>query len=118
MKKNLAVGLFAIALIAAGGTGAYIANAKETTQDPIYFMQQKGMGQSQMTQMMNSSNSDQTQQLKQGQKSTFEQMLPYMKKMHPNLSDEQLKSLYESMHGPNGACDNAQDMMENTNDNL
>ena len=47
-------------------------------------------------------------------KKVFEEMLPFMKKMHPNLSDDQLKDLYDQMMGPSGACSN---MMGNFNGN-
>jgi hypothetical protein len=111
MKKSLAAGLFAVGLIAAGVTGFALTNVKANSQDPAGAML-KGMGNSQMTQMMKSVNTNATQ--KQNDQSTFEQMLPFMKKMHPNLSDEQLKALYEQMMGPNGACSNG---MMGTNGN-
>lgn len=122
MKKNLVAGLFAVGLIVAGGTGFAMTNVK--AQDPANGMHQ-GMGNSQMTQMMNSVSTNGTQ--KQNDQSTFEQMLPFMKKMHPNLSNEQLKDLYEKMMGPNGACSkgmmgttngNGNGMMGTTNNNL
>lgn len=126
MKKNLVAVLFAAGLIVAGGTGFAVAHSQAKTQDPAYFMQQ-GMGNGQMTQMMNSVSTNGNQ--KQNSQSSFEQMLPYMKKMHPNLSDDQLKSLYEQMVGSNGACSNDhgttgttksndQGMMGTTNNNL
>lgn len=113
VKKNLLTGLIAVGLITAGGTGFVMAKAQEKTNDPVYFMQQN-MGQGNMTQMMKTTNT------KQDSNNGFEQMLPYMKKMHPNLSDEQLKALYEQMHGQNGACSNAngQGMMGTKNTNL
>lgn len=113
MKKNLVVGLMAIGLIAAGGTGLYFEKAKENSQGPIYYMQQ-GMGGAQMTNVTKTGTKWQTA----NQNSGFEQMLPYMRKMHPGLSDAQLKSLYESMHGPNGACmGNYQGGTENKTEN-
>jgi hypothetical protein len=122
MKKNLLTGLIAIGLITAGGTGFAMAKAQQKTQDPVYFMQEHGMGQGQMTQMMNTSNKGSKQQNKNSAV-TFEQMLPYMKKMHPDLSDEQLKALFEQMHGQNGGCSNAagateQGMRGTSNTNL
>lgn len=43
--------------------------------------------------------------------SVFEQMLPYAKQMHPDLSDEQIREMYKSCHdGSNtgtGMMDNA-----------
>ncbi|WP_410768889.1 FAD/FMN-containing dehydrogenase [Fontibacillus sp. BL9] len=32
----------------------------------------------------------------------FERMLPYAKQMHPDLSDEQIKEMYDNCHGGNG----------------
>lgn len=34
----------------------------------------------------------------------FGQMLPFMQQMHPNLSVEQLKEMFEACHGTNGAA--------------
>jgi hypothetical protein len=122
MNKNLVAGLFAVGLIITGGTGFYIANAEDNTVDPTAFMQQQGMGMGtgtgQMTQMMKSTTTEEMQQLMQSENFTFDQMLPYMKKMHPDLSNEQLKALFENMHGTNGsqACSNGQGMMRNTSE--
>lgn len=121
MKKNVLTALLAVGLITAGATGFAMAKVQEKTQDPVYFMQQN-LGQGQMTQMMKTT-SKSDQQSDQNVNSNFEQMLPYMKKMHPNLSDEQLKALYEQMHGANGACSNVnngqgQGMMGTSNKNL
>ncbi|QIZ67754.1 hypothetical protein HF500_11270 [Geobacillus subterraneus] len=33
---------------------------------------------------------------------TFDQMLPHMKSMHPNLSEQQLQDMYNACHGGNG----------------
>lgn len=33
---------------------------------------------------------------------SFDQMLPFMKQMHPNSSDQQLKEMYQSCHSENG----------------
>jgi hypothetical protein len=120
MKKNLAAGLVAVGLIAAGGTGFMMGHAKENTQNPVYYMQQQGVAKGQMTQMMNTTNTNTSgaQLLKQNPSISFEEMLPYMKKMHPDLSDAQLKALFEQMHGPNGACSNGQGMMGSTSGNL
>jgi hypothetical protein len=117
MRKNIAAGVLVAGLIAAGGTGYYLGNAKVNNQ-----VQPQTIRTSQVTPMMNTSNvqglqplvqkQDQTQN--QNQNGTFEQMLPYMKKMHPNLSDDQLKALYDQMMGANGACNN---MMGNINGN-
>ncbi len=42
---------------------------------------------------------------------TFGQMKPYMEKMHPDLSTQELKDLYNSCHGSNG--NNSNGMMNN-----
>lgn len=39
---------------------------------------------------------------------TFDQMKPYMKKMHPQMSEKEQKDMYNACHGSNG-------MMQNTN---
>lgn len=127
MKRNLATGLFAVGLIVAGGTGAYVAYAKDNVNS-MDMMKQHGMSTNQMAQMMNSNgmqemmNSEdmqammnsmdtkalsekdwkEMQQLMQSKNYSFEQMLPFMKKMHPNLSQEQLKIFYDKMHGKDG----------------
>ncbi|WNS74932.1 hypothetical protein RRV45_18935 [Bacillus sp. DTU_2020_1000418_1_SI_GHA_SEK_038] len=36
----------------------------------------------------------------------FEQMKPYMQKMHPNFSENELKDMYESCHGSEGKLEN------------
>ncbi|WP_438823699.1 hypothetical protein [Bacillus sp. JJ1764] len=51
----------------------------------------------------------------------FGQMKPYMEKMHPDLTEKELKDMYEACHGTNGAMpsktfqkmstDNMDDMM-------
>ncbi|MGP3560236.1 hypothetical protein [Geobacillus sp. BK01] len=33
---------------------------------------------------------------------SFEQMLPHMKSMHPDLSERQLQDMYNACHGANG----------------
>ncbi|WP_458411910.1 hypothetical protein ACNQFZ_13760 [Schinkia sp. CFF1] len=42
---------------------------------------------------------------------SFNKMLPFMKEMHPNLSDDQLKDMYQSCHGKDGKGG----MMQNPN---
>jgi hypothetical protein len=115
MKRNLVAGLFAVGLIAAGGTGYYLASGQDNPTSPRVMMQQNGQDNGSMIEMMNSSNVKDDQTSKDN---GFKQMLPFMKKMHPNLSEEELKSFYESMHGANGApsCGNGQGMMGNFND--
>lgn len=36
----------------------------------------------------------------------FDQMFPFMKEIHPNLSENELKNMYNSCHGINGAAPN------------
>lgn len=119
MRKNLVAGFFAAGLIIAGSTGVYITYAKENGNQK--GMMQQGMDTNQMVRMMNSKgmqemmNSMDTkalsandwkemQQLMHSKNYSFDQMLPFMKKMHPNLSNEQLKGLYDKMHGKDGAA--------------
>ncbi|WP_232697377.1 hypothetical protein [Brevibacillus daliensis] len=44
--------------------------------------------------------------------STFKEMLPFMKEMHPNLSDSELEQMYNSCHQRQGN-ENTQGMMKN-----
>ncbi|MBG9791964.1 FAD/FMN-containing dehydrogenase [Paenibacillus dendritiformis] len=37
-----------------------------------------------------------------GNRSGFEQMLPFAKRMHPDLSDQQIEQMYNSCHNGNG----------------
>lgn len=118
MKKKIVAGLFAAGLVVAGGAGYYVGNTKMSEQSPV------SLSNTQVTPMMNTTNTQGLQQLvqkpnqnqNQDSNSTFEQMLPFMKKMHPNLSDKELKDLFDSMHGKNGSpsC-NPQAMMGNFN---
>lgn len=36
----------------------------------------------------------------------FEEMKPFMEKMHPNFSDDELNKMFESCHGENGMMRN------------
>jgi hypothetical protein len=44
---------------------------------------------------------------------SFEQMKPFMEKMHPNFSENELKDMYQACHGEGGIMENTnpQDMM-------
>ena len=44
--------------------------------------------------------------------SSFRDMLPFMKEMHPNLNDSQLEQMYNSCHQRQGNA-NTQGMMQN-----
>ncbi|NSL51389.1 FAD/FMN-containing dehydrogenase [Calidifontibacillus erzurumensis] len=46
---------------------------------------------------------------------SFEEMLPFMKKMHPNLTDEQLENMYKSCHGEGGMMRNPNAIPRQTN---
>lgn len=47
---------------------------------------------------------------------SFRDMLPFMKQMHPEASEQQLYNMYESCHGKDGAMTrNGGPMMWNTN---
>ncbi len=37
---------------------------------------------------------------------SFKEMLPFMKEMHPNWSDDQLEDMYKSCHGNGGPMGN------------
>ncbi|QDX92265.1 hypothetical protein EEL32_21565 [Brevibacillus laterosporus] len=43
----------------------------------------------------------------------FEQMRPFMQQMHPQMTDAQISSMYETCHGPNGMHNR---MMKNDED--
>lgn len=145
MKKVLATGALAAALIIGGGTGVYMVYAKGNVSNSITsMMQHQGVNVKQMSEMMNSGNPTQMtemmnsvepkqmkemmksgdakemQQLMKDKNITFDQMKPFMQKMHPDLSDQQLEDLYNSMHGTGGACSSqkGQGMMQNTSTNL
>ncbi|MNN86465.1 hypothetical protein D3C81_2038890 [compost metagenome] len=46
--------------------------------------------------------------------SFFEQMLPFAKKMHPNLSDQQIKEMYNNCHNGTGTGTGTKGMMGNS----
>jgi hypothetical protein len=134
VKKNLVAGILAVGLIVAGGTGVYVAYAKDNTVNPIHMMKSTNMKEmmnshhmqemmkssdmkemmkstdmeemmksTDMKEMMNTKNMKEMQKLMQSKNFSFDQMLPLMKKIHPNLSNEQIKALYEKMHGKDGS---------------
>lgn len=45
--------------------------------------------------------------------SNFKDMLPFMKEMHPNLNDSELKQMYKNCHQRQGNT-NTQGMMQNS----
>ncbi|GGC82831.1 hypothetical protein GCM10007216_11720 [Thalassobacillus devorans] len=44
---------------------------------------------------------------------SFEEMLPFMKQMHPNFDDSQLEGMYQGCHGQNGPGNYNRGMMNN-----
>lgn len=50
----------------------------------------------------------------------FGQMKPYMEKMHPNLSTDELKDMYDSCHGEGGMMENGttKGMMDGSTKNM
>jgi hypothetical protein len=113
MKKIIISGALAAALIVGGGTGAYMAYAKEGNTISEVPMQQQGMNQM-MEKMQSGDMGDMSKMMEDG-KMNFGQMKPYMEKMHPDLSTQQLEEHYKSMHGTGGASnsENFQEMMGN-----
>ncbi|TCS77842.1 hypothetical protein [Tepidibacillus fermentans] len=71
------------------------------------FMKDQGINVDEMYQIMNSGNFDEMKKFMQNQNINFGQMLPYAKQMHPDLSTDQLKGLYESMHGTGGSSNSS-----------
>jgi hypothetical protein len=102
MKKSYIVGLLSAALVVGGGTGAYISLAKEKVEDQGTTMHQN-MNSEQMSKMMESG--DMSQMMKDHNNMTLEEMRPYAKEMHPDLSDKELEEMYNSCHGTNGTSD-------------
>jgi hypothetical protein len=46
---------------------------------------------------------------------SFKEMLPFMKEMHPNWSDEQLEDMYKSCHGEGGMMGNPEAIPQHNN---
>lgn len=46
---------------------------------------------------------------------SFNEMLPFMKEMHPNWSDKQLEDMYKSCHGEGGMKQNPDVMPQHYN---
>lgn len=104
MKKMMVTGALAAALIVSGGTGYYFANATRSTASSSMLAHHQGVNVEQMTNQIKSGDASDRQNMMQSGNATFEQMKPFMKKMHPNLSDKELEELFNSMHGAGGAC--------------
>jgi hypothetical protein len=131
MKKTIITGALAAALIATGGTGLYMASAKENAVNPADLMKEQGidfknmanimgegnfenmqefMGEQgvnidEMNQMMESGDFDDMQKFMDDQNINFGQIKPYMQQMHPDLSTKDLEDMYKGMHGTGGASD-------------
>lgn len=130
MKKTMITGVLAAALIATGGTGLYMASAKEKPSSHFDYMKQQGinfgnmssimgegnfenmqkfMGEQgvdleEMNQMMESGNFEDMQKFMNEQNINFGQMKPYMQEMHPDMSNQDLEEMYKTMHGTGGAA--------------
>src|SRR5579875_3238105 len=115
MKRTIVTGAFVTALIISGGTGAYMAYANGNSPSVKSSMDQPGMNMEQMIKQVKTGDLENMQKLMKQGNASFEQMKTYMKQMHPNLSDQQLKELFNNMHGKAGACNNQkmQGMMGN-----
>ncbi|WP_210365383.1 hypothetical protein [Bacillus sp. REN3] len=126
MNKKVVIVALASALIATGGTGLYMVSANERPSNPAEFMEGKGIGtrnmmdskkewdyenmqkfmegqQPGMDEMIRSGDFEDMQRFMEEQNINFGQMKPYMKKMHPDLSDRDLERMYKGMHGTGGA---------------
>lgn len=117
MKKTILIGALAAAFIVTGGTGLYIASAKDTPVNQASMMQELGIDYDQMANMMGTGNLDDMQNYMEEQgvdldemkkfmedgNINFGQMKPLMSKMHPNLDNKELEEMYKSMHGTGGA---------------
>jgi hypothetical protein len=103
MNKFIVTGALASALIAFGGTGLYMASAKENPKSPEAFMEEQGIDFGEMNEMMANGDFDEMQQYMDDQNMNFGQMKPYMKEMHPDLGDQDLEQMYKGMHGTGGS---------------
>lgn len=106
MKKLIVTGTLAAALIAGGGTGAYMAYAKGNDSSPAVYMQQ-GANVEQMSNTFDSKDIQDMQNLMDNGNVNFGQMKPYMQKMHPDLSNQQLEDMYKGMNGTGGSSTSA-----------
>ncbi|WP_204316804.1 hypothetical protein, partial [Klebsiella pneumoniae] len=61
MKKTILIGALAAAFIVTGGTGLYIASAKDTPVNQASMMQELGIDYDQMANMMGTGNLDDMQ---------------------------------------------------------
>jgi hypothetical protein len=117
MKRMMILGTFAAALIVSGGTGAYMAHAQSTTTSSAHAQHHQGSNMGDMMKQVSSEEYKDMQKFMQNENVDFEQMKTFMKKMHPDLNDQQLEALYKKMHGKGGAC-NTQDGKSMMGNNL
>ncbi|WP_394235874.1 hypothetical protein [Niallia oryzisoli] len=117
MKKTIMIGALATALIASGGTGLYMAYAKELPTNPNTLMQGQAVGYGQMKKMMETGNMEdmknfmneqgvdyeEMQKFMENGNMNYGQMKSYMSKMHPDLTNQELEAMYKGMHGTGGA---------------
>ncbi|MGG5253439.1 hypothetical protein ACQYAD_08075 [Neobacillus sp. SM06] len=107
MKKMIVTGALAAVMIAGGGTGAYLAYAKGNDSSPAAYMQQQGVNVEQMSNTFDSKDIQGMQDLMKSGNVNFGQMKPYMQKMHPDLSNQQLEDMYKGMNGTGGSSNSA-----------
>ena len=111
MKKTILIGALATAFIVTGGTGLYMASAKETPSiNKISPQMSNMMGTGnfdEMEQQMEKIgvNFDEMQQYMEEGNMNFGQMKGIMSKMHPNLGTQELEEMYKSMHGTGGSSE-------------
>ena len=97
MKKTILIGALATAFIVTGGTGLYMASAKETPSiNKISPQMSNMMGTGnfdEMEQQMEKVgvNFDEMQQYMEEGNMNFGQMKGIMSKIHPNLNTQELK---------------------------
>lgn len=103
MRKTFLTGMLAASLIAGGGIGIISAQAKDNPDNAGKAKQAQGMDMNQMSEMMESGNMGDMQNKMKDGVMNFGQMKPYMKEMHPDLTNQQLEEHYKSMHDTGGS---------------
>ncbi|WP_423799606.1 hypothetical protein [Neobacillus sp. SAB-20_R2A] len=103
MKKMMITGVLTAALIA-GGTGAYTTYAKDQSTNASVYMQTREVNTVQLSNSVKSGTFEEMKQFMEDGNVNFGQMKPYMRQMHPDLSDQQLEEMYKSMHGTGGSA--------------
>lgn len=109
MKKTILIGALAAAFIVTGGTGLYMASAKEIPSNNMMFSpmtHMRGTGNFEgMEKYMEDLgvNVDEMHQYMENENMNFGQMKDTMREMHPNLETQELEEMYKGMHGTGGA---------------